>query len=64
MQTDIDVLTEIPCFKCLFWDQKRESHLYCNPNECRKLTEWLLKQAEEYQQVKKSLIVSERASVT
>jgi len=51
-------------FQMLILGSEGESHLYCNPNECRKLTEWLLKQAEEYQQVKKSLIVSERASVT
>ena len=47
MQTDLDVLIEIPCFKCLFWDRRRQSRPYCNPNECRKLTEWLFKQIEK-----------------
>jgi len=50
MKTNFDVLIEIPCFKCLFWEWKKDSHLYCNPNECQKLTEWLLKEAESYQQ--------------
>jgi len=50
MKANVDVLAEIPCFKCLFWEWKKDSHLYCNPNECPKLTEWLLKQAESYQQ--------------
>ncbi|MEM2970893.1 MAG: hypothetical protein QW270_00510 [Candidatus Bathyarchaeia archaeon] len=46
MQTDVDTLTEIPCFKCLFWQPLKRSHLHCNPGECEKLTEWLLKEAE------------------
>ena len=58
MKTNIDVLTEIPCFKCLFWELKKDSHLYCNPNECQKLTEWLLKQTENYQQTEDELVVA------
>jgi hypothetical protein len=46
MKSDVEVLKDIPCFKCLFWDWKKESHLHCNPNECEELTKWLLKQAE------------------
>jgi hypothetical protein len=42
----IDVLVEVPCFKCLFVEPIRESHLHCNPNECEKLTDWLLLQVE------------------
>jgi hypothetical protein len=42
----IDVLVEVPCFKCLFAEPIRESHLHCNPNECEKLTDWLLLQVE------------------
>jgi len=42
MQTDVEILTEIPCFKCLFWEPIKQSSLYCNPNECEKLTEWIL----------------------
>jgi len=57
MQTDVDLLIEIPCFKCLFWDRKRESHLYCNPNKCQKLTDWLLRQSEKHQQTKETLTV-------
>jgi len=57
METSLDVLTDIPCFKCLFWDWKKESHLYCNPNECKILTEWLLKEAESNKQIEGSLTV-------
>jgi len=46
MKDNMDVLKEIPCFKCLFWDWKKESHLYCNPNNCEILTKWLLKETE------------------
>jgi len=42
----IDVLIEVPCFKCLFAEPINESHLHCNPNECEKLTDWLLLQVE------------------
>ena len=42
----IDVLIEVPCFKCLFNEPIMESHLHCNPNQCEKLTEWLLIQVE------------------
>ena len=42
----IDVLIEVPCFKCLFAEPIMESHLRCNPNECEKLTDWLLLQVE------------------
>jgi len=55
MQTNVDTLIEIPCFKCLFWDRRRESPPHCNPNKCQKLTEWLLKQAENYQQTEENL---------
>jgi len=57
MKTNFDVLADIPCFKCLFWEWKKDSHLYCNPNECQKLTEWLLKQAESYQQNEDGLVI-------
>jgi hypothetical protein len=42
----IDVLVEVPCFRCLFAEPIRESHLHCNPNECERLTEWLFLQVE------------------
>jgi len=57
MRTDVAALIEIPCFKCLFWDWKKESHLHCNPCECEELTKWLLKQVEEYQKHEESLTV-------
>jgi len=57
MKTNVDVLAEIPCFKCLFWEWKKDSHLYCNPNECQKLTEWLFKQVENYEQSEEGLVV-------
>jgi len=51
----IDVLIEIPCFKCLFVEPIRESHLHCNPNECEKLTDWLLMQVEQDGKAKETL---------
>jgi len=57
MKTNFDVLADIPCFKCLFWEWKKDSHLYCNPNECQKLTEWLLKEAEGYQQNEDEIVI-------
>ncbi len=57
MKKDVDILTEIPCFKCLFWDWKKESHLQCNPNKCEELTKWLLKQVEDSQQNENSLTI-------
>ena len=50
MKINVDTLTEIPCFKCLFWDPLKLSHLHCNPDKCEKLTEWLLKEVEVFQQ--------------
>ena len=47
MRSDVDVLVEVPCFKCLLWNPIMESHLHCNPNDCDVLTEWLLKVAED-----------------
>jgi hypothetical protein len=55
MKSDADILMEIPCFKCLFWDWKKESHLNCNPNECEELTKWLFKQTESCHQKEKNL---------
>jgi hypothetical protein len=49
MKDNVNTLIEIPCFKCLFWDWKKESHLCCNPNECEMLTKWLLKQVGEHE---------------
>lgn len=57
MKINVETLTDIPCFKCLFWDWKKESHLYCNPNECETLTKWLLKQVEGYEDDKARLTV-------
>ncbi|MGQ9507080.1 MAG: hypothetical protein ACUVTB_04370 [Candidatus Bathycorpusculaceae bacterium] len=57
MQTDVEILTEIPCFKCLFWEPIKQSSLYCNPNECQKLTEWILKDVESPHQDDVSLKV-------
>lgn len=46
MKTSVDVLVEVPCFRCMFWDLLRESASYCDPKKCQQLTQWLLKQAE------------------
>jgi hypothetical protein len=50
MQTGVEILIEIPCFKCLFWEPIKQSSLYCNPNECPKLIEWLLKEIGDLKQ--------------
>jgi hypothetical protein len=57
MKANVDILADIPCFKCLFWEWKKDSHLHCNPNECQKLTEWLFKQVEICEQSEDSLVV-------
>jgi len=54
----IDVLIEIPCFRCLYDEPIRESHLYCNPNECEKLTDWLLLQVERDDKAKETVSVA------
>jgi hypothetical protein len=51
----LDVLIEVPCFKCLFAEPIMESHLHCNPNECEKLTEWLLLQVENDEKVEETV---------
>jgi hypothetical protein len=61
MKSDISALTEIPCFKCLFWDWKKESHLQCNPNKCEKLTRWLFQQVEDSLQNDENLAVTATA---
>jgi hypothetical protein len=62
MEADLDTLFDIPCFKCLFWNSKMESHLLCNPNECRILTKWLLEQAGERPQTEERFIIFQGAS--
>jgi hypothetical protein len=62
MQSDLDALFEVPCFKCLFWKSERESQLLCNPNMCEELTEWLLKKVEEDQQAEKRSLLLELKS--
>lgn len=54
----IEVLVEVPCFKCLFSEPIRESHLHCNPNECEKLTEWLLLQVEQDEKAEETVAVT------
>lgn len=36
----------IPCAKCAAWNQKTKS-FSCSPNECAKLSNWLLKHVKE-----------------
>lgn len=43
----VDDIADVPCFKCLFWDNLKQSHLYCNPNSCEKLEKWLFELAGE-----------------
>jgi hypothetical protein len=61
MKAYVDILIEVPCFKCLLWNPMKESHLHCNPNECELLTEWVLKQAEDAQP-KEGIIITTAAS--
>jgi hypothetical protein len=35
---------EIPCSTCLLWNQEKKSFA-CDPNGCKRLSEWLLKHA-------------------
>jgi hypothetical protein len=56
METDIDALLEIPCFKCSFWRSERENNLCCNPAECEELTKWLLKEVESSNQTENVMV--------
>jgi len=58
MKAYIEVLIEIPCFRCLIWNPINESHLHCNPNTCEELTEWLLREAEEQKEPAKKLVMA------
>ena len=51
----IEVLIEVPCFKCLYAEPIMESHLHCNPNDCEKLTQWLLLQVEKDKKKKETV---------
>ena len=33
---------EIPCATCLFWNPEKKSFT-CDPNKCKKLSNWLMK---------------------
>jgi len=50
MDADVSVLTEIPCFNCLFWNPN-----HCNPGECEKLTKWLFEQMNEHSPEKEAI---------
>ncbi len=54
----IDILVEVPCFKCLLWNPIMESHLHCNPGECEELTKWILKEtnAEDASKLEQSSV--------
>jgi hypothetical protein len=51
----LDVLIEVPCFKCLFSEPIRVSHLHCDPNQCEKLTEWLEREIKLQKTAKKTV---------
>ena len=51
----IEVLIEVPCFKCLFVEPIMESHLHCDPAKCEKLTEWLFLQVERDEKAKETV---------
>jgi hypothetical protein len=40
----MDKNSEIPCCFCQKWDPKAKK-LFCNPNNCKKVSEWLLDHA-------------------
>lgn len=50
MKNNVALIIDVPCFKCLFWDEKKESHLNCIPGECVALTDWILKQVDDNSQ--------------
>lgn len=50
MKNNVALIIDVPCFKCLFWDEKKESHLNCIPGECVALTDWILKQVDNNSQ--------------
>jgi hypothetical protein len=60
MRNDVALVVDVPCFKCLFWDEKKESHLNCIPGECAALTDWILKQTEEKPQ--DAMVIAENRS--
>ena len=51
----IEILIEVPCFKCLFIEPIKESHLHCDPTSCEKLTDWLLLQVERDERAKETV---------
>ena len=51
----VEVLIEVPCFKCLFVDPIMESHLHCDPSKCQKLTDWLLLQVKLDEKAKETV---------
>ena len=42
MKKSVDLLLDIPCFKCAFWKSDKENQLLCKPVECEELNAWLL----------------------
>jgi hypothetical protein len=38
--------TDIPCSTCRLWNTEKKS-FSCNPNTCKKLSDWLLKHTRE-----------------
>jgi hypothetical protein len=38
--------SEIPCSACMLWNPEKKSFA-CDPNSCKKLNRWLLKQTRE-----------------
>jgi hypothetical protein len=42
MKKSVDLLLDIPCFKCVFWKSQKENQLLCKPVECEELNAWLL----------------------
>jgi hypothetical protein len=37
---------EIPCSSCLLWNPQKKSFA-CDPNSCKRLSNWLLKHARD-----------------
>ena len=54
----IDILVEVPCFKCLLWNPIMESHLHCNPGDCQELTDWLQREMDKEEREGESSKVS------
>ncbi|HKZ93574.1 MAG TPA: hypothetical protein VJ249_03200 [Candidatus Bathyarchaeia archaeon] len=46
----LDLLCEIPCYKCIILEPTRAPAENCNPNQCQALTDWVMSEAKKHPQ--------------